>query len=110
MAKSKEPLVWSLFAGGGMVAAMLFPICIILTGFLLAAGTLSRDRLHDMVTSPLGKLLLLVLIALPLVHAMHRLKHTVHDMGLHLGALGGLIFYGGAAGLSALGAYFLFLG
>ena len=110
MAKSKEPIFWSLFAGGGMVAAMLFPIVILITGFLVPMGAVSEDRLFSLIHDNLiGKLVLLVLIFLPLFHAAHRLKHTVHDMGVHLGALGMLIFYGGAVGASAFAAYCLFV-
>jgi fumarate reductase subunit D len=109
MAKSKEPLVWSIFAGGGMVAAMLLPICIFLTGLLVPMGGLSEDQLYAKITHPIGKLILLVLIFLPLFHAAHRMKHTVHEMGLHLGAAGALIFYGGAFAGAGLAAFFLFL-
>ena len=35
MKKSNEPIWWSLFSAGGMIAAMVFPILIIITGFLI---------------------------------------------------------------------------
>ena len=108
MAKSKEPIFWSLFAGGGMVAAMLLPITILITGFLVPMGAIGEQQLYDKLSSPIGKIVLLGVIFLCLFHAAHRLKHTVHDMGVHLGALGMLIFYGGAVAASAFAAYCLF--
>ena len=109
MAKSKEPLFWSLFAGGGMVAAMILPISILITGFLVPMKAIDEKQLYDKLTHPIGKIVLLGVIFLSLFHAAHRLKHTVHDMGVHLGAAGMLIFYGGAVAASAFAAYCLFL-
>ena len=109
MAKSKEPLFWSLFAGGGMVAAMILPIAILITGFLVPMGAVSEEMLYGKLTHWIGKVVLLGVIFLSLFHAAHRLKHTVHDMGVHLGAAGMLIFYGGAVAASAFAAYCLFL-
>lgn len=82
MAKSNEPIFWSLFAAGGMVAAMLMPITILLTGFAVASGCLSQARLLEVVRHPLGRLYLFVLISLPLFHAAHRLRFTLADLGL----------------------------
>lgn len=109
MAKSKEPLFWSLFAGGGMVAAMILPITIVITGFLVPMKAVGEQQLYDKLTHPIGKLVLLGVIFLSLFHAAHRLKHTVHDLGIHLGAAGMLIFYGGAVAASAFAGYCLFV-
>ena len=109
MAKSKEPIFWSLFAGGGMLAAMLLPICIVLTGLLVPMGAISAEALYAKVSHPIGKLVLLATIFLSLWHAAHRLKHTMHDMGVHLGAAGPLLFYGGTLAASGFAAFVLFV-
>ena len=85
MAKSNKPIVWSLFAAGGTMAALLAPVLVLL--FLLAAmghapGLLSYAQLHAFAAHPLGKLFLLTVIALFLWHAAHRLRVALHDFGL----------------------------
>lgn len=92
-----------------MVAAMLLPAMILLTGVLVPMGAVSEEMLYTKASSLVGKLVLFVLIFLPLFHAAHRLKHTLHDMGIHLGALGAPIFYGGSFAAAGLAAFFLFL-
>ena len=46
MAKSNEPIWWSLFSAGGMVAAMVLPILIIITGVLVPFGWAGNDPLN----------------------------------------------------------------
>ena len=41
MAKSNEPIWWSLFSAGGVVAALLVPVRIFLTGIAWPLQTLS---------------------------------------------------------------------
>jgi fumarate reductase subunit D len=97
MARSNEPIFWSLFAAGGMVAAMLMPITIVLTGFFVSCGCLTEERMLEVVRHPLGRIYLFALISLPLFHAAHRLRFTLVDMGMKAydKTLAGL-FYGGA--------------
>jgi fumarate reductase subunit D len=85
MAKSNKPIVWSLFAAGGTLAAFLAPVLVLL--FLLAAlghapDLLGFASLHAFVAGWFGKLFLLVVITLFLWHAAHRLRITLHDFGL----------------------------
>ena len=40
MAKSNKPIVWSLFAGGGLLAAFLVPVLIFITGIAAPLGLL----------------------------------------------------------------------
>ena len=40
---------------GGMVAAMVIPALIIVTGFLLPAGAIGFDRLNTVLTNPIGR-------------------------------------------------------
>lgn len=86
-----EPLFWSLFSAGGIVAAFLFPIHVAILGIAFAAGwlpgdALSYDRILDLARNPLAKIYLGVLVALPLYHWAHRFRFTLHhELGIHVG-------------------------
>jgi fumarate reductase subunit D len=87
MARSNKPLVWSLFAGGGMFSAFVTPVMIFITGIavplgLLSPGALAYDRVLALAQNPIGKLTLFVVVFLPLWHAAHRLRMTLHDLGV----------------------------
>lgn len=87
----EEPLFWSLFSAGGIVAAFLFPVHVAVLGIAFASGwlpddALSYERIVDLVRHPLTKLYLGGLIVLPLYHAAHRLRFTIHhELGIHGG-------------------------
>jgi fumarate reductase subunit D len=95
------PLLWLLFSAGGTVAALLFPIHLLLTGLVFPLGWLeapSYDSLLRLLTRPLIRAYLFVLIALPLFHWAHRFRYTLYD-GLqlkHLTALIAVLCYGAA--------------
>ena len=103
MAKSNEPIWWSLFSAGGMVAAMVFPILIIITGILVPFGLASDDplnfeRIHTVVTqNNYVKLIFFIVITLPLFHWAHRFRFTLVDVGLKsMSTLISILCYGGA--------------
>ncbi|MGH7960925.1 MAG: fumarate reductase subunit FrdD [Candidatus Binatia bacterium] len=86
MSKSNEAFWWSLFSAGGVVAALLVPIHIVLTGIAFPLGWVSEqafgyERMRALVSHPLTKLYLFVLIALPFFHCAHRIRHTLYDTG-----------------------------
>ena len=68
MAKSNEPLFWSLFSAGGVVAAFFIPVTLILTGVAVPAGWITENDLLLLVRHPLTRVYLFVLISLPLFH------------------------------------------
>jgi fumarate reductase subunit D len=83
-----EPLWWALFGAGGMVAALLLPIHILIYGIMIPMGAVpegaySASRLANLLGNPLVKLYLLVLISLPLFHWAHRFRYFVFDLGVH---------------------------
>jgi len=85
-----EPLLWSLFAAGGMVAAFLMPISVGLLGIAFAAGllpdgALSYERMIGLVRHPGARVLLGVLVVFPLFHWAHRFRFIVHQVGVHGG-------------------------
>lgn len=89
--RSKEPIFWSLFAGGGMLSAMTTPVLMFLTGLAVplgwfAADTLSYDRMMALVHfgpyGLIGKGALFVVIFLPMWHAAHRAGMSLIDLGV----------------------------
>ena len=96
MAKSNKPIVWSLFAAGGTLAAFLAPVLVVL--FLFAAlghapALLHYSQLHAFAAHWFGKVFLLTVIALFLWHAAHRLRVTLHDFGLRQDAAVAVVVY-----------------
>jgi fumarate reductase subunit D len=106
------PLLWLLFSAGGTVAALLFPVHLFLTGLAFPVGWLEAPRyeyLHRLLTHPVTRLYLFVLISLPLFHWAHRFRYTLYD-GLqltHLTALIAVLCYGAALLGTAMAAYLL---
>ena len=114
MAKSNEPIFWSLFSAGGMVAALFLPILMVITGFLIPNGlapldTLSYERVHSAISgSNIVKLVLFTVIVLPFIHWAHRFKFTLVDIGLRkIRLLLGVLCYGGAISATVITAIIL---
>jgi fumarate reductase subunit D len=87
-----EPVIWLLFGGGIMVGTILLPGYLLTVGLagplgLLPADALSYERLHGIVSHPIGGLLFrlaaVLLVALPLWKGAHHLRHFLIDMGGH---------------------------
>jgi len=96
-------LWWFLFAQGGVVAAILIPVHVLVQGILGPLGIVPVvDRHYDtwvrVLSNPLVKLYLLVLIALPFFHFAHRLRYLLVDFGVPAAKSvpAQVIFYGGA--------------
>jgi fumarate reductase subunit D len=102
-----EPIWWALFGAGGFVAALLLPIHILLNGVGWAAlppETTRVDRVLNIVTNPIAKLYLLVLISLPLFHWAHRFRYFLFDLGLHGGRMAIAVLCYGLAVLGTIAA------
>ena len=112
MVRPITPFLWLLFSVGGTVAALLFPVHLFLTGLAFPLGWLPAPRyevLRNLLTHPMTRLYLFVLIALPLFHWAHRFRYTLYD-GLqlkHLTVLIAVLCYGTALVGTALAAYTL---
>jgi fumarate reductase subunit D len=81
---------WAMFSQGGMIAAMLVPVTILLSGILGPLGVVpyldgNFRWFSAFVGNWLGKLYLFVLISLPAVHAAHRFHFWLHHLGIHAG-------------------------
>jgi fumarate reductase subunit D len=96
MAKSNKPMLWLPFAGGGLVAAMITPVLILITGVLVPLGILHLhyETMAAFAHHPIGKLILFGAVALPAWHAAHRLRMTAHDLGLGGGIAVKAVCYG----------------
>jgi fumarate reductase subunit D len=113
--RSAEPFVWLLFSGGGMAAALVLPVLVLLFGVAFPLGLLDApDHAHllAIVRNPLTKLVLLVVCALALFHWAHRFRFTL-EHGLKLGRFDQVIAlccYGAAVLGSAVAAWVLLTG
>lgn len=88
--RSHEPVFWGLFGAGGMLTAFFTPIMILLTGILIPLGLIGTNKLnyetlHYVASTWYGAIILFTLITLPLWHTMHRLYHSLHDLGVPRG-------------------------
>jgi len=107
-----EPVLWLLFSGGGIVAAIMIPVLLVLFGVLFPLNIVAPpDHAHllAVVRHPLTRLVLLGTVVLSLFHWAHRFKYTLFD-GLQLHRLHGPInafCYGGVLLGSAAAAYLL---
>ena len=82
MARSNEPIWWSLFSAGGVVAAFFLPVTLLITGIVVPFFGLEAEDLRVLVGHPLTRLYLFVLISLPLFHWAHRFRYVAADFGL----------------------------
>ena len=109
MPKSNEPIWWSLFSAGGVVAAFFIPGLVIVTGWVLpSAEGISYEDIRNMAANPLGRLFFLTVISLPLFHWAHRFRYTLIDLGIH-GFRGpiAVVCYGVAIVGTAWGGYLI---
>ena len=109
---SNEPMVWGPFSGGGMLAATLAPIHIILFGLLIPLGAIavSYEGMESLVANPITRLYLLALIGGCFFHWAHRFRYIVIDLGVphKLAPIIAALSYGSATILSGWGAFVLF--
>ena len=98
---------WFMFAQGGVIAATLIPVHILVQGILGPLGIVPVvDRHYDtwisILGNPIVKLYLLVLIAVPFFHFAHRLRYLLVDLGVSgaKSVSAQVIFYGAAVAVT----------
>ena len=101
-----EPLVWLTFSGGGVTAATVLPVLVLLFAFAFPLGWLEApdyDHIRAVVQHPLTILVLLGVFGVMLVHAAHRFRYTLYD-GLQVKhkVFVALLCYGGAAAVTMM--------
>jgi fumarate reductase subunit D len=107
-----EPILWLLFSGGGVAAAVFLPVLVVLFGLAIPLEWISQpdyDHLLAVVSHPLTRLVLLGLLVLMLFHWAHRFRYTLYD-GLQLKSVKtpiAVVCYGGALVGSAAAAVVL---
>jgi succinate dehydrogenase subunit D len=94
---------WFLFAQGGVLAAILVPVHVLVQGILGPLRIVPVADTHysswiALLGNPIVKLYLLVLIALPFFHFAHRLRYLLVDLGVPAAKSmpAQVVFYGGA--------------
>jgi len=105
---------WFMFAQGGVIAALLIPVHILVQGILGPLGIVPVvDRHYDtwinILGNPLVKLYILVLIAFPFFHFAHRLRYLLVDLGVPAAKSlpAQAVFYGGAVVISLITIWLL---
>lgn len=110
---SNEAFFWLIFSGGGVVAAMLIPALIastILGGFGIeeAQNAFSYERIHSLLSNWIARIFILIVIAASLMHAAHRIRHTIHDTRIPVPYLiSAAVCYLSALGASGVAALLL---
>jgi len=79
-----EPVIWLLFGAGIMVGTILLPGYLLTVALggplgLLPEGARSYERALAIASNPLGRLVLLALIALPLWKGAHHVRALAAD-------------------------------
>ena len=98
--RSNAPIFWGLFGAGGMIAALVGPMLVFITGIavplgiLLPADTMSYPKMLAFAQNFIGKGFIFVVISLFLWHAAHRIFHSLHEIGIHAGFGAKLLCYG----------------
>jgi len=102
MRRSNAPIFWLLFGAGGMLSALIGAALVFITGLAVPLGwplpsdLMGYARMLALAQHPIGKAALLVVIALFAWHAVHRIFHSLHDLGWKTGAVAKAACYGGA--------------
>jgi fumarate reductase subunit D len=111
--KETEPIFWTLFSAGGVVAALFLPAQLLLVGILVPLGWVHVPPHRGMLAllqSPITRIYLLVLCSLPLFHFAHRFRYTLYD-GLQIKHLNEMVFAAcyGVAVIGTLAAAYLLM-
>ena len=81
---SNEPVLWLPFSGGGMFAALFIPIHVLLFGIAIPLGLVPDPGAEGMAALVAGwgvRLYLLALVAGCLIHAAHRIRYLLIELG-----------------------------
>jgi fumarate reductase subunit D len=81
-----EPLIWLLFGQGILIGTMLLTGFVLVVGLLVPldlvpSGALAFERAHRLAAHPIGRLVLLGVIALPLWKGAHHVRSLAIDFG-----------------------------
>jgi fumarate reductase subunit D len=113
MKRSNAPIFWLLFGAGGMLSALFGTALIFITGIAtplgwpLGSNFMSYTRVLAFSQQWIGKGFVFAVIALFAWHAVHRIYHSLHDVGIQIGTTAKLVCYGTAMAITLVAAYSL---
>ncbi|MFG1710161.1 fumarate reductase subunit FrdD [Nonomuraea sp. M3C6] len=113
MKRTLEPYLWLLFSGGGVVAAFVLPVLVLLFGVLMPLGVVdwpTAEHLRALLDNVLVRLALLAVVVLCLFHAAHRIRFTSEELlGIaRFDLVIAMICYGGAVAGGIAAALLMF--
>lgn len=113
MRRTLEPYLWLLFSGGGVAAALLLPVLVLLFGVLMPLGVVdwpTAEHLSALLDPVIVRLALLVVVVLCLFHAAHRIRFTSEEvLGIaRFDLVIAIVAYGAAIAGSVLAAIIMF--
>ena len=108
-----EPLIWLMFGQGILIGTILLTGWLLVPGLLMPLGIVPEsafvyERAHRLASNPIGRLVMLALIALPLWKGAHHLRALSIDFGgvkrdpVVAGVLYGLALLGSALAVVAV--------
>ena len=109
MRRSNAPVFWLMFRAGGMLSALFGSALVFITGLAVPLGWLPADglsyaRMLGLAQHWAGKGALFVVVSLFAWHAVHRIYHSLHDIGVRTGPVTRVICYGSAMFVTVLSA------
>ena len=108
--RSNAPVFWLLFGAGGMLSALFGTALVFITGVAtplgwpLGSGFMSYPRMLAFSQNFVGKAFLFAVVMLFAWHAVHRIYHSLHDVGIPLGTVAKLVCYGTALAITFVAA------
>lgn len=78
--RTAEPFLWLLFSGGGVAAALVLPVLVLVLGLLVPLGLAGPPDLRALLTPWIVRPAVLGLVFLSLAHAAHRIRFTAEEM------------------------------
>jgi len=110
--RSREPVLWAMFSGGGMIAALLLPAVVAVLWIAAPLGWVeapSYEGMRSLFLHPIGRLALFAVATLSFFHWAHRFRYTMYD-GLqlyHLNTLIAILTYSIAIALTVIAGFVL---
>jgi fumarate reductase subunit D len=113
--RSSQPVFWLLFGAGGMLSALIGAMLVFLTGFALPLGlgfpreAFGYDAMLAFERHWAGAAFTFAVISLFLWHGVHRIFHSLHDVGVQARGACAAACYGLAAAGTLAAALLLML-
>ena len=110
MKRSNAPIFWLLFGAGGMLSALCGTMLIFLTGIAaplawpFGPDFMSYPRMLAFSQHWFAKGFVFAVVMLFAWHAVHRIYHSLHDVGIPTGTVAKLACYGTALAITLVAA------